>query len=69
MAGLETMAQLYAHDNIRLGLLLARKTIIYFGFVSLPIFAARMKSLSVSPLILCVQITTRTLPQAKWMSG
>ena len=36
---------------------------------SLSIFAARMKSLSVRPLILCVQVVIATFPQASEMSG
>ena len=32
-------------------------------------FAANTKSLSVSPSILCVQITTPTFPHARWRSG
>jgi hypothetical protein len=36
---------------------------------NLSILAARMKSLSVRPLILCVQVVTSALPQVNWMSG
>ena len=36
------------------------------GYFEIPsTFAARTKSLSVSPSILCVQITTRTRPQER----
>lgn len=37
----------------------------YQSEATLSIFAARIKSLSVSPSILCVQISTRTRPQAR----
>ena len=39
------------------------------GLGSSSIFAASTKSLTVRPLILCVQIVTSTLPQARRMSG
>ena len=53
--------------NTSLALILAHLT-INIPFLAW-IMVAKMKSLSVKPLILCVQIVSLTFPHARWMSG
>ena len=48
---------------------MAPKNVHLTGGYRQPIFAASTKSLRVRPSMACVQIITRTLPQARWMSG